>query len=890
MMEDSLMKKVIKKFILLCVASLLLISGMVPTVFAVSDRAIFDVQSLGIIEGDENGDLKLNAEVTRAEIAKIIVTLMGYENVSGSSSSFTDVSNDAWYTPYVSFAKDMGYIDGYTDNTFRPENPVLLRDAVKILVAAMNFSEWANQRGGYPQGYISVANEHRLLDGIKADVNSNAVRGDIVMLIYNALDVDMPDMTDIMNGSYKSKDGNTIRAGFSKDNDIYNKRGIVTADYDLWLVRPYSNIEHGEIEIEDTIYTFTNDVDTSQYVGRSVEIYYKENEYEGKNEVVSIAFTNDNHEIKFDAEEFNGIKDNAVWYYNDDNKLVKVRLAEGYVTVYNNRVLNSMDENDFEIESGRYMLIDNDDDNRYDYVFIEEEENLLVDRVFETGEIYFKNGFTLDGQRYITLNQDEPETYRLLNDNSEEIQLTDIKENDVLTVIRSREDDITKIIVSNKTMTGKIESISSNESVKIDGTEYEIGPQVSISAGENVTAYLSYNDVIVFAEQSTEDSNKRYGYIVSAGADDNPDDVYVKMIVAGTVENKEEVNLENLDDKNKIPVLYCQNEDYSVFTFTGKITVKDEFGNKKIDTDQFINNPITGPVLFTANDNVLKSIEIPKLVGGQPGKEITYNAKELVFGSSQYGGFGIDSKTKVVCVPQNSGASGEDYLVQIKLDNRDAAIKFNAQGYILDEYTNNVKFMVVSKEMNSSSIASTNYKTSKTGIVEEISESYDEELEESVREVQILETSGEKTYYTRELSKAGEILNTLKEGDLIYFELDVNDRLQNASRVVNIEEISENYGSWNTTTELESVYGIAEKLDLKVIDAVKQRRVDEITLNAADEIKLIQVPTRNAPTVYLYDRATDEYSVSTTANIREYNDGIYIWQPYGDPKIVVIVR
>ncbi|MCI8520760.1 MAG: S-layer homology domain-containing protein [Clostridia bacterium] len=884
------MKKVMKKLMLMSIAFILIMLSIVPIVMAASDRAIFDVQSLGIIEGDENGELNLDTEVTRAEFAKIIVTLMGYENASAGASSFPDVAKDTWYAPYVSLAKDLGYVDGYTDNTFRPEKPVLLRDAVKILVSAMNFGAWAEQRGGYPKGYISVAIEQNFLKNITSDVNSNAIRDDIVTLIYNVLDVDMPEMEYGINTSYQIKSGNTIRSKLSKDNDIYNKRGIVTADYDIWLVKPYSGIEKGEIEIEDTIYTLGSDVDTSQYIGRSVEIYYKDNDYTGKKEVTSIAFTQENSELKFDAKDFKELKNNTVWYYDSSNRSVKAQLAEGYVTIYNNRVLGSMDESDFEIENGRYMLIDNNDDNRYEYVFIEEEDNVLVDRVFETGEIYFKNGFTLDGERYITLDIDEPETYRLMNIDGEEIELTEVKENNVLSVIRSRENDIAKIIVSDKTVTGKIENVSSDKTVKIDGTEYDTEKGLEITTGENVTAYLSYNDVIVFTEQAADDTNKHYGYIVSAGLDDNPDNAYVRMIVAGTVENKEETNLENLDDKNKIPVLYCQNEDYTVFKFSGKITVKDTYGKKRISAEQFSENPVTGPVLFTANDDILKSIEIPELVGGQPGREITYNAKELVFGSSQYGGFGIDSKTKVVCVPQNSGASGDDYLVQVKLDNRDAAIKFNAQGYILDEYTNNVKLMVVSREMDSSSIASTNYKTSKTGIVEEIAEFYDEELDEVVLDMKIIESDGEKSYYSKEISRVGEILKTLEEGDLIYFELDVNDRVQSASRVANMKEISEGYGSWSTATELESLYGEALELKLNVIDAIKQRRVDEITLNAADEIKLIQVPKRNAPTVYLYDRDTDEYSVSTTANIREDNDGVYIWQPYGEPKIIVIIR
>ena len=81
------------------------------------------------------------ATLSRAEavamLARLAVDSNGNKLYTGEigNISFSDVSADAWYAPYVAFAEKYGLVNGYSDGTFRPEQPVSRAELVKLLSA-----------------------------------------------------------------------------------------------------------------------------------------------------------------------------------------------------------------------------------------------------------------------------------------------------------------------------------------------------------------------------------------------------------------------------------------------------------------------------------------------------------------------------------------------------------------------------------------------------------------------------------------------------------------------------------------------------------------------------------------------------------------------------------
>lgn len=90
----------------------------------------------GDISGYGDGRFGPDDNVTRAQILKI--ALLAFDlPVEEGDSSFTDVSSSDWYANYVSSASgDLDIVSGYNDNTFKPDNPVTRAEALKIILKA----------------------------------------------------------------------------------------------------------------------------------------------------------------------------------------------------------------------------------------------------------------------------------------------------------------------------------------------------------------------------------------------------------------------------------------------------------------------------------------------------------------------------------------------------------------------------------------------------------------------------------------------------------------------------------------------------------------------------------------------------------------------------------
>ena len=85
-----------------------------------------------ILNGYLDGSFKPENNITRAEFAKIIVSATDSLDPN-AASSFKDVSSDAWYYAYVSTAYAKGYITGYPDGSFKPNDNITRADICTIV-------------------------------------------------------------------------------------------------------------------------------------------------------------------------------------------------------------------------------------------------------------------------------------------------------------------------------------------------------------------------------------------------------------------------------------------------------------------------------------------------------------------------------------------------------------------------------------------------------------------------------------------------------------------------------------------------------------------------------------------------------------------------------------
>ncbi len=87
------------------------------------------MQQFGIITGYSDGSFRPDAPVTRAEFSAIATR---FEKLTEGTKSFTDVPPTHWAAKYINFAATRGWVNGYSDGTFRPENPIVRAEVAAV--------------------------------------------------------------------------------------------------------------------------------------------------------------------------------------------------------------------------------------------------------------------------------------------------------------------------------------------------------------------------------------------------------------------------------------------------------------------------------------------------------------------------------------------------------------------------------------------------------------------------------------------------------------------------------------------------------------------------------------------------------------------------------------
>lgn len=144
------------------------------------------LNDIGIMQGDAQGNFNPDKTVTRAQMAAIICRMLGEtDDLSTDGNRFTDVPETYWANGYIVKAAELGIIGGYQDGSFKPGNEVIYEQALTMVVRAMNLEEVALASGGYPSGYVNVADEYGFTNQLSAKSGNQMSRGQIAILIYN---------------------------------------------------------------------------------------------------------------------------------------------------------------------------------------------------------------------------------------------------------------------------------------------------------------------------------------------------------------------------------------------------------------------------------------------------------------------------------------------------------------------------------------------------------------------------------------------------------------------------------------------------------------------------------------------------------------------------------
>mgnify|MGYP001148646150 CR=1 FL=1 len=174
--------KVLSLILAVCTLCSLLVS---PASAVGGDSAVQMVQALGILDGTD-----LESPVTRAEFSKMLVAASSYKDSVSSEGSgyslFRDVKSSYWASEYIRCAVSEGWMTGYTDGTFRPDETVKLEEACAAVLKLLGYDTSA-LAGSFPSAQLSKAAALGLRDGISLKQGGTMARRDCAALFSNLM-------------------------------------------------------------------------------------------------------------------------------------------------------------------------------------------------------------------------------------------------------------------------------------------------------------------------------------------------------------------------------------------------------------------------------------------------------------------------------------------------------------------------------------------------------------------------------------------------------------------------------------------------------------------------------------------------------------------------------
>ena len=94
------------------------------------NHAVSTLSAMGIVKGDSHGKFNPNAPITRAEFAAIAARFDDKANTT--TADFSDIASH-WAKNEISAASNNGWITGYPDGTFRPDNKITRAEAMTLV-------------------------------------------------------------------------------------------------------------------------------------------------------------------------------------------------------------------------------------------------------------------------------------------------------------------------------------------------------------------------------------------------------------------------------------------------------------------------------------------------------------------------------------------------------------------------------------------------------------------------------------------------------------------------------------------------------------------------------------------------------------------------------------
>ena len=234
----------------------------------------------GIISGYSDGTFRPDNYITRAEF---ITILNKFFNLTQTADiGFKDVPENAWYRLQIQQAVKEGYVIGFTDNTFKPDEFITRQEAAMIICRLLKLD--LSQAGteseqfkdgkavpGWSKGALNAMIRHKLFKGYPDNTLGYAkflTRAEILSLLNNITEFRLGNIPKIE--SVKINNNGLVSIDFNK-----KVRGLTEKDFEVTAKldgQPYTLIN---LQFNEPSNSFTFSPIPRKYINQTLEIAIK---------------------------------------------------------------------------------------------------------------------------------------------------------------------------------------------------------------------------------------------------------------------------------------------------------------------------------------------------------------------------------------------------------------------------------------------------------------------------------------------------------------------------------------------------------------------------------------------------------------------------------------
>lgn len=556
-------------------------------------RALDMTTSLGIITGYEDGSVQPGSNVTRAEMASIVLRMLGISAAGSYSGIYSDVAEGHWAATQIQAATDQGIINGMGDGTFMPDGNVTYAQVCVMLVRALNYEEEAEQYGGWPNGYLNIASGVLdITDNASGQSEVAAERGLVIKMVYNALVG--PYKERVGYGALGQSEYNTNKTLAESRFDVKKGKGVLKATAtttltDAKLLAGQLLIDVDDDSLDDdegTLYT-TDLTNVDGYVGTSVTYYYQDKTSAAEKVVTMFSTGNKTRTEELDVEDiqsmtgFDGSGEPSIKMYGSSSAK-KFESDTEPTIVYNGQVITNADFealpdddarkwknvtvrdtetgeetvekqrvylNEFlKPKMGSVKLIDTNSNGKYETIVIEKYETMLI-----TAATANRLSGKIDNISTSLTKLDDADKIVTVTREGATVRVRNLKTNDVASIKRDLNNEVIDIVVTAESFTGKITSRGSVKEdsdddlmITVDGTDkYAVDKNAldDATAGKDCVFYTDSFGRIGYIEAASANgmlaSGEAYGWIMSAYTSEDGESRMLKIITADGAEDYE---------------------------------------------------------------------------------------------------------------------------------------------------------------------------------------------------------------------------------------------------------------------------------------------------------------------------------------------------------------